>query len=371
VSVLVCGGIFREEIAGREPRLGGSGLVAALAAAGHDTEVNLAGWVGEDHAEELFALLAERRINGVAVKVLKGRTTTFRFSDPGDLMPPQPTMTEGARPPAEIPPLSASRVVLCIGTPGFDPVHARWLDRAAENATLLFDRQGSRSAIHGAAMAATVPAARRILLANTHEALAETGQATLAAATRRLPPDGYETAFVKAGPWGVLIRDRDGNEHPLGAHPLKARSTIGSGDVFAGALAARLHAGDDQAAAARNAAACAAAWVSCGEEHPPADLPARAALLGDAVWVDRRDLERRSFTLRGLLMDGAGRGRVERALRYLGVETQPAGHSGEPITLKFDQETDRTVSGAVEETIAQIRERHGHTGARRGEPGMI
>ena len=284
MTLLVCGGIFIEEIAGRTRRLGGSGLTAALAAAGSGTDVSIAGWVGSGEADEAFALLDDAGVDRLGVQVLDGATTTYRIADPADLSMPLPGVIQGAVPQGSVPALPSCPVVLCFGTPGFDVVRARWLDRPASGATLLFDRQGSQSMIVGAAMAATIPASRRILIANVFEAVAETKQGSIAQAVRHLPPEGYAAAVLKDGPWGVLIIDAERGEDSFGAHEVPVCGTIGSGDVFAGVLAAHVAAGNDLVPAT---GAAAAAWITSSEDQPGEDLPARARSVGQYAISDR------------------------------------------------------------------------------------
>jgi ribokinase len=364
VRLLVCGGIFREEIAGRPPRLGGSGLTAALAAASYGAEVSLAGWVGTREADELFVLLEQAGIEYLGVEVLNGPTTTYRIADPADLSDPQPAMSLGSVPSAELPALPTSPMLLCFGTPGFDAVRARWLDRASEGSTLIFDRQGSHSMISGAAMAATIPAVRRILLANAYEAMSQTRQSDLASSIAHLPPANFQGALVKGGPWGVLVRDSDGVERPVGAYNVPVLSTIGSGDVFAGTFAAQLAQGAEAHTAALTASAAAAVWISSGEDHPDSQMPSRvqAMMSTPAVWVDRRRLEATQFVLRADQgLENAARERIGRALRYLGIETfHTSGKTSQHLDVRVVvSEGDDPVGAAVSRAIARIREGFG------------
>ncbi len=370
MSLLVCGGIFVEEIAGRPRRMGGSGLTAALAAARYGAEVSLAGWVGTGEADEAFALLDAAGVDHLGVEVLEGTTTTYRIADPADLAMPVPGVIVGAVPRGGAPALPSSRVLLCFGTPGFDAVRARWLDRAADGGTLLFDRQGSQSMIFGAAMAATIPAARRILLANVFEAATETKRGSLMQAVADLPPDGYAAAVIKAGAWGVLVVESGGEEQPFGAHDVAVRSTIGSGDVFAGVLAASIAGGADLTAATPTATAAAAAWIAGGNDQPRQDLPARAQAIGatPSVWVDRRRLEALRFAVSyDAGLECRARERIGRGLRYLGMETmhtmtdKVAG-----IDLRCTGEATDPVTAAITQTIGWAREAFGVTRLDRG-----
>jgi pfkB family carbohydrate kinase len=358
VRLLVAGGIFVEEVRGRR-RLGGSGLTAALAAARFGPEVSLAGWVGAAEADETFALLDAAGVDRLGVLVLDGATTVYRIADPVDLSTPLPQLIQGAVPDAEVPALPSAGVVLCFGTPGFDVVAQRWLDRPSEGATLLFDRQGSQSAVLGARMAVTVPAAHRVLLANLHEALAETRTGSLTDAMNRLPPEGFLDAVVKQGPWGSTLIDMDRTERPIGAYDVRIHSSIGSGDVFAGAMAAGLCRGEGVAAAAVTGTAAAAAWISGDDDQPTAELPARASQLRrkTATWVDRRELDATRFTLAlDPDLDQHNRERIARSLRYLGVETLHTS-TAESLTLNLanPKPAGDPVTTAVMAAVALIR----------------
>ena len=325
MKLLVCGGIYREVIAGRR-RLGGSGLTAALTAAAYGADVSLAGWVGESEADNALCLLDAAGVDRLGVLVLPGETTSFQIADAADIAPPHPVLHQGAVPNGRLPALPDAGVVLAFGTPGFDAVRAGWLDRPAEGATLVFDRQGTHSLIDGAAMAASIPAVRRILLANAHEAMGQTHQETFTGACRRLPPDGFQAAVCKCGPWGVVRIDEQRERH-FGAHPVTERNTVGSGDVFAGVLGAALTGQSDLDEAIPQAAAAAAAWISSSPDQDLAELPARALsiITGASTWVDRRRLERARYPLLlDLALNAGERDRVARALRYLGIESAPA-----------------------------------------------
>lgn len=356
VRLLISGGVFVEEVAGRR-RLGGSGLTAAIAAARYGAEVSLASWIGEAEADEAFALLDAAGVDRLGVAVLDGLTTTYRMSDPGDLSMPLPQLVQGAVPSGPLPALPSAGVVLCIGTPGFDVISERWIDRPSEGGVLLFDRQGSHSRVLGARMASTVPAARRLLLTNVHEARAETAAADLEGAIARLPPEGFDAALVKAGPWGVtLVRT---SLAPVGAYDVSVRSTIGSGDVFAGVLAAGLCAGDELADAAASAAAASAVWISRDEAQPPADLAEQAARLRatQAVWVDRRRLEALRFDVQmEPAVERRVRERITRGLRYLGMDTLHTDRDMvRALDLRSAGEGSDPVSAAIHAAIAEAR----------------
>jgi fructose-1-phosphate kinase PfkB-like protein len=356
VRLLVCGGVFVEHLAARR-RIGGSGLTAAVTAARLGADVSLASWVGRGEADEAFALLDDAGVDRVGVQILNGLTTTYKISDPADLAAPMPRLTQGAVPNMARPALPAARLVLCFGTPGFDAVERGWLDRPVENATLLFDRQGPQSKISGVAMAAMLPASTRVMLTNVHEALAETRARDLAGAVHHLPPDGFEAAIVKDGPWGTTVFGPEGFERPVGAYPVTVGNSIGSGDVFGGALGARLLAGDEPPAAADVAAAAAAAWVTGTYNQPPADFADVIAALREAqppVWVDRRRLEANRYEVRTApALDGRSAERIARGLRYLGMETSPSAR--EPEVVQVAATGSDPVAAAIGAAITTMR----------------
>lgn len=334
MSLLVCGGLFLEEIKGREARIGGSGFTAAIAAARYGAEVTLAGWIGSADACEAFAILDAAGVDRRGVLVLDGATTRYRISDPIDLAMPEPSVTIGAVPCGRSPALPSAPVVLCFGTPGFDAIRSGWLDRAAEGAVLLFDRQGSHSMVGGAEMAATVPAAQRILLGNAHEVIADNTVVDLTSALEALPPTSFELALVKTGAWGVIgVGPEAGDERGFGAFDVPVRSTIGSGDVFAGVVSALVAQGTSVLDAVPEAVAAAGAWIASDAEVPPTGLHHRAAELvanGAATWVDRRILERQRFMAR--FDDDVPlhtREQITRALEHLGMAMVP--HDGKSV----------------------------------------
>ena len=93
-------------------------------------------------------------------------------------------------------------------------------------------------------------------------------------------------AIVTAGAAGVAIANRDGLRFVLPGHPVAVAGTHGAGDVFIGAFATRLAAGDRLRTAASYANAAAALTVGT-----PADLPRPTAASVAAFLTDRRDLE--------------------------------------------------------------------------------
>ncbi len=358
MSLLVCGGMFVEELSGRR-RIGGSGLTAALTAARLGADVSLASWIGREEADEAFALLDDAGVDRVGIQILDGLTTTYRIADPADLAAPTPRLIQGAVPDRRTrPALPAARLVLCFGTPGFDAIERGWLDRAVKNAMLVFDRQGAQSKVSGVAMAATLSARSRVMLANVHEVLTETRSRNLAAAMRHLPPERFDAAIIKAGPWGATVVRPGESETPVGAYAVTVGNSIGSGDVFGGALCARLLAGNELSVAATIGAAAAAAWVTGTYDQPPADFSEVITAVQRSqkpVWVDRRRLEATRYELRVKpSVDGQSAARIGRGLRYLGMETSLSAREREVVEVAATGND--PVTSAIGAAIAAMRE---------------
>lgn len=108
-----------------------------------------------------------------------------------------------------------------------------------------------------------VIASSRIYLANVAEAAQEAGEATPQELLRNHPLPGFDYALLKNGRWGTTLLD-GGETTAIPAFRVAASSTVGSGDVFAGALAAGLAREEDIRAASVRAAAAAAVAISEG-----------------------------------------------------------------------------------------------------------
>lgn len=126
----------------------------------------------------------------------------------------------------------------------------------------------------------TLMARVSILLVNRVEAAAMTGGEVsspddAAAAARRLSA-GKRHAIVTLGAAGAVHVSPEGEVKTIAAVPVTAQSAHGAGDMFAGALAARLAAGGAIRAALQFASAAAALFVS-------ADANDRVAITAAAV----------------------------------------------------------------------------------------
>jgi sugar/nucleoside kinase (ribokinase family) len=265
IDVLVVGGVFVEVLeADRQgrPRFGGSGLCAAMAAAAFEASTALAGAVGENDDRAVRSLLEASGIDHRALVAASGSSGTFIFAHAQDPAHPWPLYRPAEGTPDVVPELPNARVVLAFGIPDFDPLASGWL-ASLQPEFLIWDRQGWLSRAHDNSRAARVTAGSRIYVANAQEALADLG-----ATEKPDPPKGFNAALVKDGARGVrLIQQRQEGRFELRiqAFHVEAESTVGSGDVFAGALAASLARDADLVEAIR--VGCAAASVSLSRRH--------------------------------------------------------------------------------------------------------
>lgn len=278
-DVLVVGGIFREVIARQndeepEIRLAGSALTAAVAASRLGASVTIASFVGSEDAESAHALLDHASVDTRLV-ILDGASGTFAYAADADPADPRPLYRPAETCPTALPPLPEAQALLVFGVPDFDPVRDSAVRAAATAAsTLIWDRQGWLSRTRDARAATALETPDRVLLVNADEAIDEgildprTGNVQL--------PAGYNRGVVKDGAHGALVvESATRHRHSLvPAFPVRASSTVGSGDLFGGVVAARLAAGDDLLAAARHAAAATSIVLASGDTFAPPDLRA-------------------------------------------------------------------------------------------------
>jgi ribokinase len=293
-DVLVVGGIFREIIrrpGDEEPeiRLAGSALTAAVAASRFGASVSIASFVGSEDAEAAHSLLEHASVNTLLV-VLDGASGTFAYAGDADADNPQPLYRPAETCPTVLPTLPTARVLLAFGVPDFDPVRDPEVQASAMTArTLIWDRQGWLSRTRDAQAATALESADRVLLVNAAEAVDEgvldrdTGEVKL--------PTGFNRAIVKDGPRGALVVDGLEDERPslVPAYPVRPFSTVGSGDLFGGVVAALLALGEDLVAAATQAAAATSIVLAGGDTFAPPDLSASTQRLlveneGRADW---------------------------------------------------------------------------------------
>jgi sugar/nucleoside kinase (ribokinase family) len=290
IDVLIVGGIHREVLDGDtepKPRFGGSGLTASVAAARFGAKVALAGFVG---SEDEIGVRAELRVAGVddsAVITVPGASGTFVFPARQDSEHPWPMYRPAEAVPHSVPSaIPKSRVVVVFGLPDFDAIAAGWLTGLGSDTTLLWDRQGWLSRARDSTSAITLTPERKVYLANSNEAIEDAGVELEGDALAVQPPTGFQASVIKRGIHGVVVieRTRSGvSRTDVQSFPVRAHSTIGSGDVFAGVLGARLSQGDQLPVSVRWG--CAGAAVS---------LASGSNLLGEDAFVRAESLAVRS-----------------------------------------------------------------------------
>ena len=271
MDVLVVGGVFREVLdADTVPRLryGGSGLTASVAAARFGARVALASYVGSEDEEAVRAELTLAGIDDRAVVTLAGACGTFLFPTQENGKQPWPMYRPAESLPSQVPVIPEASIVIAFGIPDCDPAELGWLGVGDNRATFIWDRQGWLSRARDSKAIVRLEALRRIYLANELEAIEDAGAGSFAKALAVQPPTGFHVAVVKRGDAGVVVVERGGDgviSIPVPSFPVRVKSTVGSGDVFAGVLAARLAHGDSTASAAKWA--CAAAAVALRTQH--------------------------------------------------------------------------------------------------------
>jgi sugar/nucleoside kinase (ribokinase family)/nucleoside 2-deoxyribosyltransferase len=276
-DVVVIGGIFQETLPPASApvrRIGGSGFVAALTAAGLGAKVALVSYVGERDAQATLGPLRRAGVDTSAVVVLPGQSGIFSMSDLVDRQAPRP----GYRPAEALPvrsdlaaPLPRAPVVLAFGFPDFDPFD--WIREAVQpGGVFLWDRQGWLSRNINRLDLDRLPVERRIYVANLEEMRVEANRQTYAAALSEQPPAGFDSALIKCGRWGTLASDKDERIDFIPAFVSEVRSVIGSGDCFAGAVSARLAQGSRLGEAAQVGSAAASLFVERTSNIPAPQL---------------------------------------------------------------------------------------------------
>lgn len=284
-DVLVVGGVFREILDGdTRPRVryGGSGLVAAVAAARLGAKVALASYVGDEDEEAVRIELRAAGVDDSVVLALTGACGTFMFPTRESSDRPWPMYrpaesTPGGPPRQELP---DAAVVVVFGIPDYDPIAKGWLSETAAGATLIWDQQGWLSRARDSSAVVRLPPSRKMRLANEAEAMEEVNASTAEEALAAQPPAGFEVGVVKQGMSGVTVveRTKEGSTATfVPAFRVPARSSIGTGDIFAGAFASRLARGDSATEAA--GWGCAAAAVGLGTGHNLLDDNAYASVI--------------------------------------------------------------------------------------------
>ena len=272
VDVLVVGGLFREIHEGvkRELRYAGSGLTAALTAARLGARVSIGGFVGDEDAETILSLLDADAIERDSLQILPGASGTFVFPREGDPARPWPIYRPAESTPIDVPQLpKAPSVVLTFGIPDFDPIRAGWLDVIEAGSILIWDQQGWLSRARDSSDVIKLRPRRKIELANEDEAAGRHGVGSLAEAVSREPTAGFTASVIKSGIAGVTVIERGVRPYRVASYPVVVRSSIGSGDIFAGAVSARLASHYSLSDAARWGCAAASVALSSGTGQLP------------------------------------------------------------------------------------------------------
>ena len=271
MDVLVVGGIFREVLnADTKPRrrYGGSGLTSSVAAARFGARVALASYVG---TEDERAVRAELEIAGVddqAVLSVPGACGTFVYPTHEHLRQLGPMYRPAEAIPAEAPKIPPSNIIVTFGIPDFDPLREGWFSQLDCQATVIWDRQGWLSRARDTREVLRWNVSKRIYLASGDEAIEDANVSSFDETLAIQPPRGFDIAVIKRGRAGVVVIEKALgaiNCTSVPAFPVDTNSTVGSGDVFAGAFAARLALGDSMATAAKWG--CAAAAVSLSDDQ--------------------------------------------------------------------------------------------------------
>ena len=285
MDVLVIGGIFREVLdADTAPRrrYGGSGLTSAVAAARFGARVGLASYVGTDDEQAVRAELELAGVDDQTVLSVAGACGTFVYPTHQRRMQLGPMYRPAEAVPTEVPEIPVSKIVVAFGIPDFDPLEQGWQSGLDRQTTVIWDRQGWLSRARDAREILRLSVPKRIYLANEEEAIEDAQAGSFDEALAGLLPCGFDVAVVKRGEAGVVIVEDIHGEPSLTAvpaFPVNTSSAVGSGDVFAGAFAARLALGDSVLAAAQWG--CAAAAIS---------LKTDRNLLNAEAYAQARDL---------------------------------------------------------------------------------
>jgi ribokinase len=285
-DVVIIGGVYREVLDGDtspRPRLGGSGLTAALLASLFGVSISLVSFVGEEDAPATLALLDAAGVERGSVLVLPGASGTFVFPTEGDVMSrPWPMYRPAEAAPDTPQVIPHGTVYALFGMPDLDPIAAGWVDNLPKEGVLLWDRQGWISRARDSHAVGFLPPETKVYIANLEEAQEEFPAPTANESLANLPPPGFAAAIVKQGPRGCIVIDSTRGtriETNLKGFKVTTSSTVGSGDAFAGAFAARMALGDQIVLAAKLANAAAAAFLEGGGNLFSASLKDRAYAL--------------------------------------------------------------------------------------------
>jgi ribokinase len=224
---------------------GGKGLNQAVAAARSGASVAFVGAVGADDAgTRLRAVARDEGIDDTRIATVANQPSGRALITVDEHGENSIVVVAGANGHVMLDQLPVARVVLAQLETNTDVVLAALhAARAAGSMTILNPAPADR-------IPDGVLDLCDVVVPNEHELELLGGTAALRAA-------GVRTIVVTRGAAGVDVLDADADWH-VDADPVEAVDTTGAGDAFCGALAARLAAGVDLAAAVRYAAAAGA-----------------------------------------------------------------------------------------------------------------
>jgi ribokinase len=224
---------------------GGKGLNQAVAAARSGASVAFVGAVGADDAgTRLRAVARDEGIDDTRIATVANQPSGRALITVDEHGENSIVVVAGANGHVMLDQLPVARVVLAQLETNTDVVLAALhAARAAGSMTILNPAPADR-------IPDGVLDLCDVVVPNEHELELLGGTAALRAA-------GVRTIVVTRGAAGVDVLDADADWH-VDADPVDAVDTTGAGDAFCGALAARLAAGVDLAAAVRYAAAAGA-----------------------------------------------------------------------------------------------------------------
>ena len=290
MSVLVCGSLHLdvlvqaphlpaqdETVTGRAVTyaFGGKGGNQAVAAARMGAKVAMAGCIGgDDFGERLLSGLDGAGVDRTQVSVVPGPSgmSVAVVEDGGAYGAVIVSAANLAQDGAVAVPRGTSWLLLQSEIPEGANIAAAARARAAGAQVML-------NAAPARALPPALLALTDLLIVNRVEAAQALGRHDLPdplAAARALRGLGPARVIVTLGGDGLVLAEGDGARH-LAARKVAVVSTHGAGDAFIGALAARLDAGDDLAAACAFAQAAAALHVATAPEQRHAITAATVA----------------------------------------------------------------------------------------------
>ena len=245
IDLAVVGGIFREAFVTPEGvswRYGGSGLTAAVSASCLGGTVALASYVGEEDAAAVRTLISAAGVDDTALVELPGVCGTFLYPPQLVDSQPWPQFRPADATPKNYPEIPRARVLLTFGIPAFDPIAEGWLEDIEPETILVWDRQGWLSRARDSKLARSLRPTMKLYLANAEEAREDLNLGETWQESGELPPRGFQGAIIKMGRRGVWVTSEETDEKGIliDAFPVLTEATVGSGDVFAGALSVSL-----------------------------------------------------------------------------------------------------------------------------------